>query len=50
MLAVVDGEPLLRNEYGGFAPLPPWRPVTRFERQGIAKGHAVFDVIAARRP
>ncbi len=50
MLAVVDGEPLLRNEYGGFAPRPPWRPVTRFERQGIAKGHAVFDVIAARRP
>jgi tRNA (guanine-N7-)-methyltransferase len=28
---------------------PPWRPVTRFERQGLAKGHAVTDVLARRR-
>ncbi|MDP9418254.1 MAG: tRNA (guanosine(46)-N7)-methyltransferase TrmB [Actinomycetota bacterium] len=47
-LAVVDAEPLLVNPYAGFAPRPPWRPVTRFERQGIAKGHEVFDVIAER--
>jgi tRNA (guanine-N7-)-methyltransferase len=48
MLEVLDGEPALTNPHSGFAPRPPWRPVTRFERQGLAKGHAVFDVIAYR--
>jgi len=33
----------------GFAPRPSFRPVTRFEWQGLAKGHAVYDVIARRR-
>lgn len=28
---------------------PPWRPVTRFESQGLAKGHVVTDVLARRR-
>lgn len=48
MLAAVDAEPLLRNESGGFAARPGWRPVTRFEQQGIDKGHVVRDVIAVR--
>ncbi|MFZ0158875.1 MAG: tRNA (guanosine(46)-N7)-methyltransferase TrmB [Kineosporiaceae bacterium] len=48
MLQVVDGEPLLSNAYPGFAPRPGWRPVTRFERQGLAKGHQIFDVLARR--
>ena len=49
VLHVVDAEPLLVNRFAGFAPRPPWRPVTRFERQGLAKGHDVHDVIAQRR-
>ena len=50
MLEVVRGEPLLSNEHAGYAPRPPWRPVTRFERQGLAKGHEIFDLIARRVP
>lgn len=50
MLAVVAGEPGLHNPYAGFAPRPPWRPVTRFEAQGLAKGHEVFDVIVLAAP
>ncbi len=46
MLDVVEGEPLLCNTFAGPAPRPPWRPVTRFERQGLAKGHRIVDVIA----
>ena len=49
VLAVVEAEPRLANPYGGPAPRPPWRPVTRFERQGLARGHVVQDVIAVRR-
>nr|WP_269204736.1 tRNA (guanosine(46)-N7)-methyltransferase TrmB [Motilibacter deserti] len=49
MLAVLSAEPALEVVGGGFAPRPEWRPVTRFEQQGIAKGHEVFDVIAVRR-
>ncbi len=49
MLAVVADEPLLVNPYGGPAPRPLGRPVTRFEQQGLAKGHEVTDVVAFRR-
>lgn len=48
MLAVVAAEPLLSNVHRGFAPRPASRPLTRFERQGLARGHAGRDVIAAR--
>lgn len=48
MLAVVAGQPGLVNDHGGFAPRPPGRPVTRFEQQGLDRGHQVFDVIARR--
>jgi tRNA (guanine-N7-)-methyltransferase len=48
MLDVVAAEPLLRNEFAGFAPRPADRPVTRFERIGMARGHDIFDVIARR--
>ncbi len=49
MLAAVEGEPLLVSEVeAGYVPRPPWRPVTRYEWQGLAKGHRVFDVIARR--
>lgn len=54
VLAVTEAEPAFtnpygRNPYGGFAPRPAHRPVTRFERQGIAKGHEVFDIVVVRR-
>ncbi|WP_370221110.1 tRNA (guanosine(46)-N7)-methyltransferase TrmB [Kitasatospora sp. MAP12-22] len=29
----------------GYAPRPEWRPVTKFERAGIAKGHVVHDLL-----
>lgn len=48
MLRVVAAEPLLRNDFDGFAPRPGDRPVTRFERIGLARGHEVFDVTAVR--
>ncbi len=50
MLDVVAAEPLLRNDNAGFAERPVWRPVTRFERLAVAKGHCVHDVIATRSP
>ncbi|GAA1199098.1 tRNA (guanosine(46)-N7)-methyltransferase TrmB [Kitasatospora gansuensis] len=33
----------------GYAPRPEWRPVTKFERAGIAKGHVVHDLLFRRR-
>ena len=47
MLAVIGAE--VRFAVDGFTPRPPHRPVTRFELQGLAKGHEVYDVIARRR-
>lgn len=58
MLAAVEAEPLLRNGSDrsdgaggsdGFVPRPSWRPLTRFESQGLAKGHVVRDLVAYRR-
>jgi tRNA (guanine-N7-)-methyltransferase len=48
MLAVLSAEPLLCNEYDGFAPRPPWRPITRFEAKGIRKGHTIHDLLFRR--
>ncbi|RAJ29670.1 tRNA (guanine-N7-)-methyltransferase [Kitasatospora sp. SolWspMP-SS2h] len=33
----------------GYAPRPGWRPVTKFERAGLAKGHVVHDLLFRRR-
>jgi len=30
---------------GGMIPRPDWRPLTRFENQGLSKGHQIFDFI-----
>jgi tRNA (guanine-N7-)-methyltransferase len=49
MIDVVAAEPALANPHGGYAPRPEWRPVTRFERRGLARGHEVFDILAVRR-
>lgn len=48
MLAVVDADPGLTNPHHGYAPRPEHRPVTRFERRGLAAGRAVRDVVATR--
>ncbi len=44
MLEVLSGEPTLVNRSTGFAERPAWRPVTKFERRGIALGHVVRDL------
>ena len=35
---------------GGLVSRPEWRPLTRFERQGLAKGHRVFDFLYTKNP
>jgi tRNA (guanine-N7-)-methyltransferase len=49
MLATFAKEPLLVNGTAGFAPRPPSRPETRFERRGTRLGHAVFDLVFTRK-
>ena len=46
MLEVLSGD--TRFATAGFVPRPAERPVTRFESQGLAKGHRVYDVLARR--
>ena len=48
MLAVCASEPLL-DVGAGLIPRPGWRPVTGYERRGLAAGRASMDLIAARR-
>ena len=49
ILAALQNEPLLENTSAGFAPRPAWRPLTKFEQRGIARGHGVFDMLFKRR-
>ncbi|MEV6793956.1 tRNA (guanosine(46)-N7)-methyltransferase TrmB [Streptomyces sp. NPDC051320] len=51
MLDVLAAHPQFRNTAadGGYAPRPAFRPVTRFEGQGLEKGHAVHDLLFLRR-
>ena len=49
MLDVLSGERLLENTAAGFAPRPPWRPLTKFEQRGLRLGHGVWDVIFRRK-
>ncbi|WP_372461593.1 tRNA (guanosine(46)-N7)-methyltransferase TrmB [Actinacidiphila acidipaludis] len=60
MLEVLEAAPGLANRYpaagsagaalgeGGFAPRPDFRPMTKFERQGLEKGHVVRDLLFTR--
>ena len=48
-LDVLSGHPAFRSDHVGFAPRPAHRPVTRFERQGLTAGRAVFDIVVSRR-
>ncbi|HEX6359695.1 tRNA (guanosine(46)-N7)-methyltransferase TrmB [Actinophytocola sp.] len=53
MLAVGSAEPLLRNRFadepGGWAPRPPWRPLTKFESRAEEEGRVSRDLIFERR-
>ena len=49
ILGVLTAEPALRNTADGFAARPQWRPLTKFEQRGIARGHAVFDLLFTKR-
>jgi tRNA (guanine-N7-)-methyltransferase len=49
ILATFHAEPLLLNFSREFAPRPAYRPLTKFERRGLARGHGVWDVIFLRR-
>jgi tRNA (guanine-N7-)-methyltransferase len=49
MLEVLSGEPLLQNAAAGFAERPAHRPLTKFERRGLALGHPVRDLLFRRR-
>jgi tRNA (guanine-N7-)-methyltransferase len=48
VLGVLAAEPGLRNTAEGFAARPDYRPVTKFERRGVALGHGVWDVVFRR--
>lgn len=49
MLAACTAEPTLRNTAAGFAPRPPWRPVTKFEQRARDDGRAVRDLLFTKR-
>jgi tRNA (guanine-N7-)-methyltransferase len=52
MLEVLSASPDLINlsadQDDGYAPRPDFRPMTKFERQGLEKGHIVRDLLFAR--
>ena len=50
MLEVLTAHPDFENTRpdGGFAPRPVFRPLTRFEGQGLDKGHVVNDLLFRR--
>lgn len=50
MLEVLSAHPDFENTQadGGFAPRPQFRPLTRFEGQGLDKGHVVNDLLFRR--
>jgi tRNA (guanine-N7-)-methyltransferase len=50
MLATLRAEPLLENTAADYAPRPEYRPLTKFERRGLALGHGVRDLIFRRCP
>ncbi|GAA2293588.1 tRNA (guanosine(46)-N7)-methyltransferase TrmB [Glycomyces scopariae] len=49
MLDVLTAEPAMENTADGFAPRPDRRPVTKFERRGVAAGRDIFDLEFRRR-
>jgi tRNA (guanine-N7-)-methyltransferase len=49
MLAACTPVAALRNAHSGWAPRPDFRPLTRFERRGIAEERQIFDLEFVRR-
>ncbi|MFI1937822.1 tRNA (guanosine(46)-N7)-methyltransferase TrmB [Streptomyces purpureus] len=51
MLEVLSAHPDFENTVpdGGYAPRPAFRPLTRFEGQGLDKGHVVHDLLFRRK-
>ena len=45
MLEVLSGVSGMRNSAADFAPRPPWRPETKFEKRGRGLGHGVWDLV-----
>jgi tRNA (guanine-N7-)-methyltransferase len=48
VLGLLSRTQLLANTAADFAPRPPWRPETKFERRGRRLGHGVWDIIFKR--
>ena len=48
MLETLSADPELVNAHAGFAPRPAHRPETKFERRGIALGHAIRDLVMTK--
>jgi tRNA (guanine-N7-)-methyltransferase len=48
MLEVCSAEPLLRNEFDGWAPRPDWRPVTKFETRAREADRVSRDLMFQR--
>jgi tRNA (guanine-N7-)-methyltransferase len=49
MLEVLKAEPGLENTAADFSARPAYRGTSGFERKGLAKGHAVWDLVFRRR-
>ncbi len=49
ILDTLLAEPLLENTAAGFAPRPSYRPLTKFEARGLARGLRVWDICFRRR-
>ncbi|MFP4329761.1 MAG: tRNA (guanosine(46)-N7)-methyltransferase TrmB [Spirochaetaceae bacterium] len=49
MLEVLSRTNSLVNAYEGYAPRQPWRPVTAFERKGVAKNHVIRELFFLKR-
>lgn len=49
MLEVLSAEEALENTAEGFAPRPDHRPVTKFERRGVAADRDIFDLVFRKR-
>ena len=49
MLAVLSAEPTLQNTADAYAPKPDYRPMTKFEKRGLALGHGVWDLVFSKR-
>ncbi len=48
MLDVLTADPGLCNTTDGYAPRPDGRPLTKFERRGVASGRSIHDLVFVR--